>query len=407
MSWNLTDILSVIIIFQLLFLAVFLITYHKGKRQSNILLAVFFLSICLNFTDGLLIFKNAYYNHPSFAFIGNNFSLMFGPLLFLYTQSVIYRDFKLNKGMMLHAGPFIVMLLFTILSYHTQTTDMKRYILSSARQQQYPVLIYLLSAGIYVQFFSYAFASLKKIKDYRKTILHRFSEVHRINLDWLTNTIVLFMVVIAVGIVNSLSAVSPLKNLPGFTLALIIVALFFYINRLLFKALRQPEIFKGISIGETQEATEEIAKEHLAPAMVKSAEPGIPVVPTHPKYLGSTLTAEEKTSIKQNLLIHMETHKPYLEPELNLEQLSSQLSLKPKILSQVINECLGQNFFDFVNRYRIEDAKRLLSNPADKKITVLEVLYEVGFNSKSSFNTLFKKYTGITPSEFKKQHMPL
>jgi AraC-like DNA-binding protein len=58
-----------------------------------------------------------------------------------------------------------------------------------------------------------------------------------------------------------------------------------------------------------------------------------------------------------------------------------------------------------VNRYRIEEAKRLLTNPPDKKITVLEVLYEVGFNSKSSFNTLFKKYTGLTPSEFKKQHL--
>ena len=71
----------------------------------------------------------------------------------------------------------------------------------------------------------------------------------------------------------------------------------------------------------------------------------------------------------------------------------------------MINETVGQNFFDFVNRYRIEEAKKLLANPADKKITVLEVLYEVGFNSKSSFNTLFKKHTGLTPSEFKKKNM--
>ena len=76
------------------------------------------------------------------------------------------------------------------------------------------------------------------------------------------------------------------------------------------------------------------------------------------------------------------------------------LSLRPKILSQVINETIGQTFFDFINRYRIEEAKRLLTNPADKKITVLEVLYEVGFNSKSSFNKNFKKVTGQSPSEY-------
>ena len=101
----------------------------------------------------------------------------------------------------------------------------------------------------------------------------------------------------------------------------------------------------------------------------------------------------------------MDSQRPWLEPELSLEQLASRLSLRPKLLSQLINESLRQNFFEFVNRYRIEEAKRLLTNPVDKKITVLEVLYEVGFNSKSSFNTIFKKHTGLTPSEFKKKHL--
>jgi AraC-like DNA-binding protein len=99
----------------------------------------------------------------------------------------------------------------------------------------------------------------------------------------------------------------------------------------------------------------------------------------------------------------MQNDKPYLEPELTLEQLASKLSLKPRVLSQAINEILGQNFYDFINRYRIEEASRLLTNPSDEKITILEVLYEVGFNSKSSFNTLFKKYTGLTPTEFRKK----
>ena len=99
----------------------------------------------------------------------------------------------------------------------------------------------------------------------------------------------------------------------------------------------------------------------------------------------------------------MQTHKPYLEPELTLDQLASQLSLKPRLLSQAINEIRQQTFFDFINHFRIDEATRLLTNPKDKKITVLEVLYKVGFNSKSSFNTLFKKYTGLTPTEFRQK----
>ncbi|MBC8123297.1 MAG: helix-turn-helix domain-containing protein [Gemmatimonadaceae bacterium] len=83
--------------------------------------------------------------------------------------------------------------------------------------------------------------------------------------------------------------------------------------------------------------------------------------------------------------------------------LAQRLGVRPKVLSAALNEGLGQHFFDYVNRYRIEEARRLLTNPADPKVTVLEVMYQVGFNSKSSFNTLFRKYTGQTPSAVKKR----
>jgi AraC-like DNA-binding protein len=113
--------------------------------------------------------------------------------------------------------------------------------------------------------------------------------------------------------------------------------------------------------------------------------------------------AQEWNPVLVQLRGHMEAGRPWLDPDLTLEQLASQVKLRPKLLSQAINEGLGKNFFEFINQYRIEEAKRLLTDPADKRITVLEVLYQVGFNSKSSFNTVFKKQTGMTPSEFKKK----
>src|SRR5207344_2958926 len=94
------------------------------------------------------------------------------------------------------------------------------------------------------------------------------------------------------------------------------------------------------------------------------------------KYASSTLADNEKARILALLQQYMDMQKPFLEPELTLDQLSASLSIKPKILSQVINELQEQNFFEFINHYRIEEAKRLLTNPADKKITVLEVMYD-------------------------------
>jgi AraC-like DNA-binding protein len=102
----------------------------------------------------------------------------------------------------------------------------------------------------------------------------------------------------------------------------------------------------------------------------------------------------------------MNKEKPYLMSSLTLKELADKLDMNPRILSQIINDRKKQNFYDFINSYRIEDAKLLLANPAKRKMTILEILYGVGFNSKSVFNTTFKKYTGLTPSEYKKRHLP-
>jgi YesN/AraC family two-component response regulator len=100
----------------------------------------------------------------------------------------------------------------------------------------------------------------------------------------------------------------------------------------------------------------------------------------------------------------MDKEKPYLNPTLTLKELSTELSIPSRYLSQIINEHMQSNFYDYISKYRIEEAKKLLSDLSCDK-TVLEILYEVGFNSKSSFNTAFKKFTGITPSRFKKESL--
>jgi AraC-like DNA-binding protein len=98
----------------------------------------------------------------------------------------------------------------------------------------------------------------------------------------------------------------------------------------------------------------------------------------------------------------METEKPYTDGDLTLQKLARKLLISPHHLSQTLNERLRQNFFDFVNSYRIEEAKRRLVDPAKKHYSILGIAEEVGFNSKSAFNVAFKKHANMTPSEFRK-----
>ncbi|GHA30457.1 hypothetical protein GCM10007103_09810 [Salinimicrobium marinum] len=104
----------------------------------------------------------------------------------------------------------------------------------------------------------------------------------------------------------------------------------------------------------------------------------------------------------QRLKHYMATEKPYLNPSLSLKNLAEQMEMNSRDLSILINQNLNQHFFDFINDYRIREAMDILANPVKKEETILEILYEVGFNSKSSFNTAFKKHTGKTPTEFRK-----
>jgi AraC-like DNA-binding protein len=102
------------------------------------------------------------------------------------------------------------------------------------------------------------------------------------------------------------------------------------------------------------------------------------------------------------LLGFIEKHKPYVDFELDLLSLSTKTGMKPRYLSQLINKESGQNFCDFINQFRIEEFKKRVRDPDSKSYTLLSIAYECGFNSKATFNRVFKNHTGITPSTFYK-----
>jgi ligand-binding sensor domain-containing protein/AraC-like DNA-binding protein len=122
------------------------------------------------------------------------------------------------------------------------------------------------------------------------------------------------------------------------------------------------------------------------------------------KYKSSTLSFHKSKTYLNQLLKIMAEEKPYLDPELSLQTLAKRMEITKEALSQVINEQLDRNFKNFINEYRIEEAKKKLLDPKEDQFVLMKIALDVGFNSKSVFNASFKKFTGMSPSQYRKKH---
>lgn len=123
------------------------------------------------------------------------------------------------------------------------------------------------------------------------------------------------------------------------------------------------------------------------------------------KYESSSLSPRQADEHLEKLLAYMEEEKPYLNGDLKMDDPANSLSIPSHHLSQIINERTGKNFFEFVNLYRVEEAKNLLADPEKKDFKILRVAFESGFNNKTTFNSAFKNEVGITPSHFRKNQL--
>ncbi len=122
------------------------------------------------------------------------------------------------------------------------------------------------------------------------------------------------------------------------------------------------------------------------------------------KYRGSTLEPWKSRQYLHKIITLMEKEKPFLDPEITVEKLGKMLDLPEKHLSQILNEQFDQNFNNFINKYRVEEAKKKLLDPKEQDFVLLKIAFDVGFNSKSVFNAAFKKFTGLSPSEYRKMN---
>jgi len=367
MDPSLISPLSFLITFQLLFVGVFLITHKKGNRRNNILLGTIFILIAWNIGDLTLQMNGVVFKWEFLQLLDDGFFLLYGPLFYFYTQGVIFRDFKLSSRNLLHLIPYLLLIIILLFSSNLSPSLSEEII-----KNDLPWQFYLISALIYAHLFIYLGLSYKSLWKYRQIIKNKYSQIDQINMDWLSSSLNTFGLLTFVSLIHNFIPLAGNRSVLIVTLVLLLIFVFYFVNKVILKALRQPEIFAGINQNE----------------MIK--------------YLGSNLTPSQIEEYKKQLVALLHTEKTFLNPQVSLTDLSEKLSVSTKHLSQVINQSFNKSFFDFINTYRIQEAQQILKESKDDKMTVLEVMYQVGFNSKSSFNTAFKKDTGQTPTEFRK-----
>lgn len=360
------------------FFFAFLLMSKKNRMTADLYLAafLFFLSLSL-FSDYLLEIK-VLDNHPGVSLISLAFPLIFGPLIWLYANSLIKGIRKINWSILLHFIPAIIFFL-VIFDFFKFEKDQQLEILYNGFYyisiKHFIInFIVLLSVPIYI------ILIFSKIVLNNKNIRENYSSLEKVNLNWLSYTTGSFALIwIIILILLSLNFftdfVIPMGNKfymnLSFTLFIFITGYF---------GLKQTGIYISSELPVLKNQKKMI-DEKSAPDLKDS----------------KIINYDKETDL---IVEFVKNRKPYLDNELTLKSLAEMVGVQPYILSEIMNKKLRRSFFEFVHYYRIEEVKYRLSQPVNRHYTILSVAFDCGFNSKSSFNRIFKDMTGQTPSEY-------
>ncbi|HEX5653602.1 MAG TPA: helix-turn-helix domain-containing protein [Chitinophagaceae bacterium] len=379
-------------ILQAVLLSCLLNFHQKSDRAVNRFLALYI--ICISFPMFLPILQR-FLSWQAFIFLAP-FTLLIGPALYLYIRS-----FKERIGFR-KAWPHLILAFFyIIIIWQLVVTVGRKYPSTPYLPEellQNPLTIIPISIR-FIQMLLYYYLSRKELNAYQHSIQLLYSETSRINLAWVRWLITGYLILVCTTVLlYSILLWHP----QYFNLLILINAATFtpYIYIVTYKGMTQPTIWQ-IQPGMNQQKLEQDMLE-AEETERKQYDGG------KPASTGNRLNDNKLNEIAVAITRLMNADNLYLEPELTLQHLANKLNIPPYQVSQAINEGLKKTFYELVNNYRVNEAKRLLLDHKNANYTVLAIGFEAGFNSKTTFNTVFKKFTGQTPTEFRdKQKAPL
>ena len=364
---------------QALILSGLLISKRQKRLPDYFLSSLFFIHGITLFLGYMEIYNRAQgYPYPFFINTSTPLILLHGPALWFYIKSLTAQQFRFKPKYLLHFIPFLIVLSLITAGFYLLPAEVRiEHEATEAFKDElaFPFILGL----IFVSTQTYFIWGLLLLRNYRRRIKNYFSEISEMDLQWL-KVLLIACIVFYGGIslfyiadyIFRLFSYDFLQTAGYAYVALLILVLGYFGHR-------QGNIFQAHPVGFELKAE----------------------TPQHASSGDAKEEAVEDAFVSK-LLNHMREARPFLNPELTLARLADGMHVSPDHLSQVLNTKLNRNFFDFVNHYRVEEFKRLCREEQNPNITIMGLAWDAGFNSKATFNRVFKKATGMTPGEFQK-----
>jgi AraC-like DNA-binding protein len=297
-------------------------------------------------------------------------------LIYFYVKALTSIDWKFRIKLVVHFVPVTSFYIFFLPVYLLNEQEKIRLISDAFLNHKY-----IISPAFYifalVHILTYLVFSVRRLLEHAKNIKNNFSFVEYVNLNWLKYLLIIYIVLWLAFAIRVFYPSRLIWNISAFLslLTMYIVGYFGY---------NQPVIFQE-SMSDTLSAFSKGGKK---------------------KYASSALTEKETSEYLKKLQSLMNNEKIFLKNDLKLGDVAEKLELPVYYVSQVINEKLGKNFYDFINEYRVDEVKKRFADTKYDNLTILAIGFDSGFNSKTAFYSAFKRNTGVIPSEFKKHLIP-
>jgi AraC-like DNA-binding protein len=343
----------------------------KGGRRTRANMFLSILLAALTFSVFHLRYAGDVITHFSVKAytLGDPTFLLIAPLLWFYVTELAGGRTSFNVKTLAHFIPFFV-IVFCSLTFRSFLND-TAITRALGQHPRLPFTIFWIV--MVIQFSAYQVLIHRKWREYQQIIQQEVSNTEDVNISWVRFFTGVFLIV-NLSFLVSLFAVIHL-NVMDLVWKSVGVILSLSIFALGYKGILQKEIL----------FPESLVKPHSA-ELTASNEP----------------VTKPDNNLIEKLQQYMKNEKPFLDPELSLSTLAKAIDINRNQLSQLINTGIGENFYDFINKYRVEEVKRLMVDPQKQNYNLLGMALEAGFKSKSTFNLIFKRFTGLTPTEYRK-----
>lgn len=350
----------------------------KTKQQSDTFLAFSLLAFAATLSEHIAGWLG-WYDDQKLTFFPFGDAFLFPPLAYLYVKSLTNTTFQLTSRVLLYFAPAAIYFIFHVIIW-SFPVEQKLDIINNLWQWRFWHIQGILNVAVFTFF---TFKTTQHYIAYRKWLPTEYSNTEKLTLKWLGTFVLLLCLAYVVNLGFELYGLfRPTGYEIDFWKYFVAAIIIYYISVTGYAYTQRTNVIFDMENPGSETSPAPDVKEN--------------------KSQNTTLNVDFE-SIKYLLENYLKTSKPYLEPDLTLSKLAAEVNVSPSLLSQTINTVYHKNFNDFINGYRVEAVIEKFQAGVHREQTFLAIALDCGFNSKATFNRVFKKMTSLSPKEYVQQ----